>query len=145
MSKYQPESWRTNASQNALGRPHIVDSPGTGVAVPNASRMSSARTADTARTPSAIAATRASVRTDKRFGQAHRFGVGERLIQSGERIRAGADRAPRNRGVMRLERAQRADEMADLAAPAAANLEVLAVDLLMHVDRARSRVGIVSR
>src|SRR4051812_38239164 len=125
MSKYQPESWRTNASQNGVGRPHIVDALGTGAAVPNASRTSSARTADTARTPTAIAATRASVRTDKRFRKAHRFGVGERLVQSGERIRAGADRAPRNRRVMRLERAQRAHEVADLAAPASANLEVL--------------------
>src|SRR5690242_13770577 len=129
MSKYQPESWRTNASQNGDGRPHIVDAFGTGAAVPKASSTSRARTADTTRTPSAIAARRASVRTDKRVRKAHRFDVGERLVQSGERIGAGADRAPRNRRVMRLEHAQGAHEVPDLAAPAPANLEVLAVDL----------------
>ena len=45
---------------------------------------------------------------------------------------------------MALEDAQRADEVADLAAPASADLEVLAVDLPVDVDRARAGVGVVA-
>src|SRR5687768_7110017 len=44
---------------------------------------------------------------------------------------------------MTLEQRQRAQEMARLAAPAATNLEMLAVDVLMTVDGRRSDVGVV--
>jgi hypothetical protein len=43
-----------------------------------------------------------------------------------------------------LEHAQRPQEMRRLAAPATANLEVLAVDVLMRIDGARPGVGIVA-
>src|SRR5689334_10135232 len=144
MSRYHPESWRTNASQNGLGRPHMVESAGIGRAVPNATRMNSARIADATRIASAAAAMRASVRTDKRFGETHRLGVGERLIQFREPVDTCADRPPRNRRVMGLEHSQRAYVVTHLTAPAAANLEVLAVDLLVDVDRARAGVGVVA-
>src|SRR5215471_20072912 len=110
--------------------------------VPNAARISSARIAEATRTASAPATICASVRADKRFRKAHRFGVGERLIELGERVGTCADRAPRDRRVMPLEDAQRTDEVPDFAAPAAANLQVLAIDLLVHVDRARAGVGV---
>src|SRR4051794_39219483 len=80
---------------------------------------------------------------DKSLRETHRLGIGERLIEVRERVGFSPNRAPRNRGVMPLEHAQRADEVRQLAAPAAANLEMLAVDLLVDVDRARAGVGVV--
>src|SRR5262245_44056201 len=103
MSRYQPESCRTNASQNGLALPHIVEAAGTTCSVPNAARISSARIADATRTASAPATICASVRADKRFRKAHRLGVGERLIELGERVGARADRAPGDGRVMLLE------------------------------------------
>ena len=44
---------------------------------------------------------------------------------------------------MTLEHTQRPHKVADLAAPAAADLQVLAIDLLVHVHRTRSSVGVV--
>ena len=44
---------------------------------------------------------------------------------------------------MLLEHAQRPHKVADLAAPAAADLQVLAIDLLVDVHRTRSSVGVV--
>src|SRR3954466_16365143 len=85
-----------------------------------------------------------SVGFDKSLRKTHRLGISERLIEVRERVGLRADRAPRNRVVMPLEDAQRAHEMRHLAAPAAANLEMLAVGLLVHVDRARAGVGVVA-
>src|SRR5438094_88778 len=109
--------------------------------------ISSARTAENARNPSAQAAMRTAgclIGFDKGFRQAHRLGIGKRLIHVAERVRARAYRVPRDRRVVPFEDPQRAHEMADFAAPAAANLEMLAVDLPVHVDRARARVGVVT-
>src|SRR4051812_36903662 len=83
------------------------------------------------------------LRLNKSFGKTHRLGIGERLIEFGERVGLRADRPPRDRGMMPLKDAQRAHEVRHLAAPAAADLEMLAVDLLVDVDRARSGVGVV--
>src|SRR4029078_10876990 len=44
-----------------------------------------------------------------------------------------------------LETVQRAQKVPRLASPASANLEVLAVDLPVRVDRGRPDVGVVSR
>ena len=55
-----------------------------------------------------------------------------------------ADVAPRHLRRVPLEDRERAQEMAGLAAPAAANLEVLAVDVLVRVDRGRPDVGVVA-
>src|SRR5215471_21771054 len=81
-----------------------------------------------------------SARFDKGLRKTHRFGVGERLIEFRERVRARANGPPGDGRVMPFEHAQRANEMRDLAAPAAPNLEMLLVDLLVHVDRAWPRV-----
>src|SRR3954464_11718464 len=155
-------------SQNGLGRSNIVTDVGwNGV---NTIFAKQATTADSRRNPSepsticsgrpspsrcetfrpprasrsATAAPAPSVWFDKCFRQPHRFGVGERLIEFRQRIGLRADRAPRNRAVMTLENPQRADEVRDLTPPAAANLEVLAVDLLVNVDGARTGIRIVA-
>src|SRR6476469_4978339 len=60
MSKYHPESWRANASQNGLGLPHIVDWSGRRRSSGNASTAHRARNADTRRKPSAAIAIRTS-------------------------------------------------------------------------------------
>src|SRR5262245_40456752 len=127
-----------NGSQNALPPNGLANCSGW---CGNTTLTSNATTADTRRKPIAAAAMRSailrSVRSDKRLRQPHRLGIGERLIHFSERVRPRADRAPRHGGVMRVEQAQRAHEVRHLAAPASADLQVLAIDLLVHVDRAR--------
>ena len=61
---------------------------------------------------------------------------------SAQRIRAGADGAPRNIAV-RTRGSPAPPENAGLAAPATANLETLAVDVLVRVDGARTNIGVV--
>src|SRR4029453_11985502 len=74
----------------------------------------------------------------------HRFGIGECLVERRERIRAAADGLPRDGGGIALEERERAQEVAGLAPPAAADLGVLAIDLMVRVDRARADVGVVA-
>src|SRR3954452_8453510 len=83
-------------------------------------------------------------RIDEGFGNAHLLGVGERLVQLAQSVGARADLAARNRG-MALEHRERAQEMARLAAPAAPDLQVLAVDLMVRVDRRGADVGVMAR
>src|SRR5687768_15304849 len=52
---------------------------------------------------------------------------------------------PRHLVAVALENFDRAQEVADFAAPASANLQVLAVDVLVRVDRAVADVRVVSR
>src|SRR2546425_7874311 len=84
------------------------------------------------------------MRLDKSFWQTHGFRVGKRLIDVSERVGPCADRVPGNRSVMAREDAQGAHEVAYLAAPTAANLEMLPVDLLVDVDRAWTCIGVVA-
>src|SRR4029453_12051780 len=79
---------------------------------------------------------------DERFRDAHVRGVLQRLVQTVERIRALADGAPRYTRRVVFEELQCAKEMPWLASPAAPDVEVLPVDLMMHVDLARTRVGL---
>src|SRR5262245_18116011 len=138
MPSYQPLSYRANVSQNVLGSANTVIcrgwSSGKAVLIPIASA------ADSSRNAIAQSATRsaapASVRLNKGFRNAHRFGVGERVVDGRERIGPRANPAPRHRAMMPVEDAERANEVPDLASPAAADFEMLAVDLLMHVHRA---------
>src|SRR5262249_18432684 len=58
MSKYQPESWRANASQNGLGLPHTLDCGGTSWSGGTVRTMKSARIAETTRNASAQPAIR---------------------------------------------------------------------------------------
>src|SRR6185369_14986324 len=107
-------------------------------AMRSARRRGSAASARAGPTGGSAASAASTVRadsgwSDKGLRQPHRLCVGERLIELVERVGFRADRTPRDGGVVPLEDAQRADEMSDLTAPAAANFEVLAVDLLMHV------------
>src|SRR6187401_507473 len=72
-------------------------------------------------------------RVDNCLGDAHRLGIGQRFVQAGERVGAPADLAPWDARGMTLEQRQRAQEMARLAAPAAADLEMLAIDVPVRV------------
>src|SRR5262245_58131233 len=119
-------------SQNGLVLPHIVNCSGWSSG--NARFAKNASTTETRRKPIAPATMRSTarpsgvlIRSNKSFRQAHRFGIGERLVQIGQRVDARADRAPRRHVAIALEHAQRAHEVTDLAAPASANLEMLAV------------------
>jgi hypothetical protein len=62
-----------------------------------------------------------------------------------QRVGAAADLAPRHLPGVAFQERQRAQEVPGLAAPAAADLEVLAVDVLVRVDRARPDVGVMTR
>src|SRR5947207_5307131 len=94
--------------------------------------------------PRQSAANSTSAWFDKSFGQSHRFRVGERAVDLGERVGASPYRMPRNFRMMALEKTQRANEVSHLAAPAAPNLQMLAVDLLVNVDRARPGIGVMT-
>ena len=49
---------------------------------------------------------REETRIDERLGDAHRLGVGERVVQPIQRIRPSADALPRHVGGVALEKAQ---------------------------------------
>src|SRR5262249_28177725 len=86
-----------------------------------------------------------SVGLDKRFRNAHRFRGRERLVDLRERVGGAADGSPGDGRVVPLEKAERADEMRDLTSPTAAHLNMLAVDLLVHVDGARAGISVMPR
>src|SRR5689334_2394271 len=85
------------------------------------------------------------MRFNEGLWQTHRFGVGKRLIDVRERVGSRPDCAPRDGIVVAVEQPQRTHEVADFTPPAAADLEMLAVDLLMDVDRAGAGVGVMAR
>src|SRR5262249_57592097 len=70
--------------------------------------------------------------------------VGESVVEGGEAGRLRGDQAEGDLTVP-LEHREGAEEMARLAAPAAHDLQVLAVDLTVGVDRAVADVGVVPR
>src|SRR5262249_32023782 len=67
----------------------------------------------------------------------------ERVVNRAEPVRLRADRRERH-VVMALARVERAEKMARLTAPAAADVEVLAIDVLVRVDRAVAGVRVVA-
>src|SRR4029079_5609262 len=83
-------------------------------------------------------------RIDERLGYSHRCCVSQRRIELIERIRAGAYGAPRNLRAVSFQQGQRAKEVSWFTSPAPADVQVFAVDRLMHVDRARSGVRVVA-
>src|SRR5687768_590480 len=80
----------------------------------------------------------------ERFGDVHRLRVGQRLVQPMKRIGALTDGAPGHGRGVALEETERAKKMSGLAAPASPDLEMLAVDMVMRVDRARSGVRVMT-
>ena len=64
-----------------------------------------------------LATDQASPRIDQRLGDAHRLGVGERLVQLMQRVRARADLAARGRRGVALEERQRPEEVAGPRCP----------------------------
>ena len=79
-------------------------------------------------------------RIDERLGDPHRLGVGQRLVQA---MRADTcarrSRATGHRGVCARGTSARGESGAGSLPQQPADLEVLAVDLVMRVDRARRR------
>src|SRR5688572_4009464 len=81
---------------------------------------------------------------DQRFRNTHRLGVGERIVERGQWVGPAADILPGHFGGVPLEHRQRTKEMPRLAAPAAADLEMLAVDVLVNVDRGVANVRVMA-
>src|SRR5690606_27441566 len=81
---------------------------------------------------------------DKRLGDAHAFCVLQGGLEAGERIGAPADVAPGDGRGISLEKGEGPEKVSRLAPPAAADLEVLAIDLAMRVDGAVAHVGVMA-
>ncbi len=77
------------------------------------------------------------------LGMANDAAAGQRVIELVERVDARTDVAKRDRTSVTFEHLQRPQEVPGLAAPAAADFEVLPVDVVVRVDGARPGVGVV--
>src|SRR4029453_12396482 len=82
---------------------------------------------------------------DEGFGDALGFRFGQCGIESIERVGPFANRAPRHFGREPFQKCERPKKVPGFTAPAPADVQVLAVDRLMHIDRARPGIGVMAR
>src|SRR4029453_17329206 len=80
---------------------------------------------------------------DERFGDAHGLGIRECGVELLQAVTPGPNLAPRNRGRMALQNRERPQEVPRFAAPAPVNVEMLAVDLPVRVDRTDAGIGVM--
>ena len=82
-------------------------------------------------------------RADQGFGHLHGFSIRERGVEIIERIHTCADGIPRKLVGVTTEHTNSSGEVTNFAAPTAANIEVLPIDVLVSVDTTIADIRIV--